>query len=392
MAEINDLNVTDASNTARFPESMAPSAVNDGARALEGIIARWHNDINGSVSTTGSANAYVMAANQTLSAYYTGLRLCFEANHTNTGAATLNVDGVGAKAIKDLEGGALPAGAIQSGGRYDVIYETTADVFYLLGARGTGTFATDSAAATVVNMVNTSTASDTNAIRLDYTLMNDAGTPEEITYGRIATTSVDSTDGTEDGRISMQVMVAGTLTNLLQCDGSLGGSHTSTKAFSSRATVDDPTSTGDEGFTFNHGTLSYFANDGGAPLGLHRSDSGTSAENTLAWLRNGSTIAHVTVSSTTVAYNTSSDERLKENFRDVENAVDKVRALEPCRFTWKKTGEDQIGIIAQKAEKIVPWAVSERDDGYKQMDYSQIVGLLAAAIVELAAEVERLKR
>ena len=29
-AEINDLETVDASNTARFPENMAPSAVNDG--------------------------------------------------------------------------------------------------------------------------------------------------------------------------------------------------------------------------------------------------------------------------------------------------------------------------------------------------------------------------
>lgn len=128
MAEINDLNVTDASNTARFPEDQAASTLNDGARALEGIVARWHNDINGSVATTGSANAYVMAANQTLSAYYDGLVLAFEANFTNTGAATVNVDGLGAKSIKKMGDASLTdlaADDIESGRRYVIIYDGT---------------------------------------------------------------------------------------------------------------------------------------------------------------------------------------------------------------------------------------------------------------------------
>lgn len=53
-AEISDLNTTDASNTARWPESMAPSAVNNSARAMEGYLARWFKDWNGSLATGGS--------------------------------------------------------------------------------------------------------------------------------------------------------------------------------------------------------------------------------------------------------------------------------------------------------------------------------------------------
>ena len=75
MAEINDLDIVDANNTARFPEGQAPSTVNNGARALEGLVARWHKDINASVLTTGTLTAYVYAANQTITAYYDGLTL-----------------------------------------------------------------------------------------------------------------------------------------------------------------------------------------------------------------------------------------------------------------------------------------------------------------------------
>jgi len=138
MAELKDLSTTDASNNgsaanAGFAEGMAPSDVNNAARALEGMLARWLADNNGTLTTGGSSNAYTLAApNQTISAYYDGLTLMFEANHTNTDAATLNVNSLGAQSILRPDGGALKAGAITSGGRYTVCYDGTN--FLLVGA------------------------------------------------------------------------------------------------------------------------------------------------------------------------------------------------------------------------------------------------------------------
>jgi hypothetical protein len=134
MAEINDLNIVDASNTARFPENQAPSTVNDGARALEGLLARADKDRNGSVASTGSAGAYVMAANQTLSSYFAGMKLYFKANHANSTTATLNVDAIGAKNIfKPGSSGptALTGGEIQNGQVVEVVYDGTQ--FLLMG-------------------------------------------------------------------------------------------------------------------------------------------------------------------------------------------------------------------------------------------------------------------
>lgn len=137
MADINDLNVTDANNTARFPENQLPSTVNNGARALEGIVARWHKDTNGSLVATGSSNAYAVAANRTISAYYDGLRMAFEANHANTGAATLNVDSVGAKAIRKNGNAALVTGDIISGQKVDVIFDADNDYWQAVSFGGT---------------------------------------------------------------------------------------------------------------------------------------------------------------------------------------------------------------------------------------------------------------
>lgn len=124
MAEINDLNITDASNTARFPEAMAPSAVNDGARALEGLVARWHENINTSIATTGSSNAYVLAAKGT-QVLFDGLVIGFDANHANTGAATLNVDSTGVKNILKHNDVALASGDIEANQKVIVIYDGT---------------------------------------------------------------------------------------------------------------------------------------------------------------------------------------------------------------------------------------------------------------------------
>lgn len=170
MAEINDLNVTDASNTARFPENQAPGTVNDGARALEGLLARWHKDTNGSVSSTGSANAYAVAANQTISAYYDGLIIVFDANFANTGSATLNVDGVGASTIQ-LLGSNLASGAIAIGQKVAVIYDGTN--WQMISPSLVQTITTLTLDTVNVDTVNEKTAA--NGVAIDGVTLKDSG-------------------------------------------------------------------------------------------------------------------------------------------------------------------------------------------------------------------------
>ena len=75
-------------------------------------------------ASTGSANAYVLTLAPALPALVPGRMLTFKANFANTGAATLNVGGLGAKNI--LHGsGALDAGDIQSGQLVTVMYDGT---------------------------------------------------------------------------------------------------------------------------------------------------------------------------------------------------------------------------------------------------------------------------
>ncbi len=86
-----------------------------------------------------------------------------------------------------------------------------------------------------------------------------------------------------------------------------------------------------------------------------------------------------------------SDIRLKENVHTIENALDKGSALRGVSFDFKETKQPQIGVIAQEVEQIIPEVVGENPDGYKGVQYGNIVGLLIEAIKEQQKQIEELK-
>ena len=78
----------------------------------------------------GSANALTLTPNVPLTSYANGAKATFTAASNNSAAATLNVSGVGAKAIRTIAGGtdiALVAGNLQAGRKYEVVYSSTAN-------------------------------------------------------------------------------------------------------------------------------------------------------------------------------------------------------------------------------------------------------------------------
>jgi len=94
------------------------------------------------------------------------------------------------------------------------------------------------------------------------------------------------------------------------------------------------------------------------------------------------------------AWNTFSDERLKENIKDIPDILDKVLKLEPVTYTWK-SGKDkstQIGFIAQDVLKLFPEVVKKLTNDIYTIDYSKITVYLVGAIKEIYAEVTDLKK
>lgn len=81
------------------------------------------------VQTGGSANAYTLTPAVAITDYAQGQRFLARVNHTNTGAATLNVSGLGAKALQRYsDAGALEplvVGALRVGDIAEVAYDGT---------------------------------------------------------------------------------------------------------------------------------------------------------------------------------------------------------------------------------------------------------------------------
>ena len=96
-----------------------------------------------------------------------------------------------------------------------------------------------------------------------------------------------------------------------------------------------------------------------------------------------------------VAFN-SSDERLKENIKQIENGLEKINKISGYEFDWNedlqkaRKGHD-VGILAHEIEEILPEAVTRRDNGYLAVDYEKIIPLLIQSVKELSAKVTELE-
>ena len=86
-----------------------------------------------------------------------------------------------------------------------------------------------------------------------------------------------------------------------------------------------------------------------------------------------------------------SDENLKENIETIQEPLKKVSALRGVTFDFKEDKQKQIGVIAQEVEEIIPEVVVDRPDGYKGVQYGNLVGLLIEAIKEQQEQINQLK-
>lgn len=87
---------------------------------------------------TGTANTYVIATTPTTTSLSDGDKFTFEAGNANTGASTLNIDGLGATAIVRPNGVALQSGDILANQIVTVVYNSTNTNFELRD--GTATY------------------------------------------------------------------------------------------------------------------------------------------------------------------------------------------------------------------------------------------------------------
>jgi hypothetical protein len=107
-----------------------------------------------------------------------------------------------------------------------------------------------------------------------------------------------------------------------------------------------------------------------------------------------------TIFATSIVITAISDQRLKENVRDIDTGLDAIMALKPRRFDWKEgKGQDKkdvAGFIAQEFEDVFPECVSTSKAGadgieYKNINHETLIPTLVKAIQELKAEFDAYK-
>lgn len=111
---------------------------------------------------SGTANAYVVALPYTPSGYVSGLEVGFLPLATNTGAATINVNGLGVKSLKRADGSALSAGDITVGIPVLAKYSSVTGYMHMSGSSAVdaaAAAASASAAASSASAASTSASS-----------------------------------------------------------------------------------------------------------------------------------------------------------------------------------------------------------------------------------------
>jgi hypothetical protein len=149
------------------------------------------------------------------------------------------------------------------------------------------------------------------------------------------------------------------------------------------------------GYTGSQGIIGY---TGSAGVGIV--NNGTSAGAVAYYASTGSTLSDG-YSATVYAgdFVLSSDKNLKNIFGNITNALNNVTKINGVRYSWNDTARnmgfgsnEEIGLIAQEIEQVYPEFVhTNRENGYKLVNYNKLTAVLIEAIKELNAKVEKLE-
>ena len=230
--------------------------------------------------------------------------------------------------------------------------------------------------------------------------------------GAFILASVDGTPGVNDmpGRLSFHTTADGASSSTERMKIGADG-------FVKIGTPVSPSgSASSTGFSFMEGSNFNWSTTGGNAYW------NASTDTYLNFRRNGTQVGNINWSSTSTAFVTSSDYRMKENVVVLDGAIDRVKQLLPKRFNFIATPNKTVdGFLAHEAQAVVPeavtgikdeleiWLADEKlpegvsvgdvkldDDGnplpkYQGIDQSKLVPLLTAALQEAIGRIEALE-
>jgi hypothetical protein len=447
MASIYDWSTTAGSNSSsdsgiNWAEGQDPGTVNDSARQMMGRVAEILGDIGGALSAGGTADGLTVTANSAFTTLIDGRLISFRATADNTGAATLNVNGIGAKSLRKMNASgdvALSAGDIQNTGIYMAQYSaalngaagawllvnptltsvgalTVTGAFTSLGIddNATGemfqladTLATwgSSTSASTFSHVSSQTngriilsGGSTNVLGSSIRLhgQSHATNAEDIQFlaGPDLTFFYDRSLNTHTWYSPPGTPVLSLNTAVLAMDGQITASSAVTVAGKLTANGDIDVEGSDYSMTDASVGLTIYSTDPIINIGRN-SDAGLQVKRrstdgaAVNFYKNETNVGTISVAAASTAYNTSSDGRKKENFRPFDSGS-MLDQIEFGQFEWISTGETAYGVIAQQVLPIYPHAISE-EGGWLFADYSKLVPLLGAEIKALRGRVAELE-
>ena len=235
---------------------------------------------------------------------------------------------------------------------------------------------------------------------------------QDVDYGMIEANIVDASDGTEDGNIIFRCMNGGALNQMLKITGP--------------ETVFNDASIDTDFRVETNGAAHALFVDGGNDVvmfGGTGSGSGTTTARSVAYASGhfyqfvatnsttdiqrfynadtGSEIGSIEGASSSTAFRTSSDYRLKENVDYDWDATTRLKQLKPARFNWivDDTNTPVDGFLAHEVSSVVPEAVGGEKDAVDDddkiipqgIDQSKLVPLMVKTIQELEARIKTLE-
>ncbi len=246
--------------------------------------------------------------------------------------------------------------------------------------------------------------SGTERMRIDSS--GNVGIGTSSPFGTAANRVVLSVNGTTDSMMNLGVGGTRTANFYTSATQTIVGSHTSIPlvfetANTERMRIDSSGNllVGTTSFAYSN-TNNFMVEPSIGNFYVQHSTARASGSSYAEFTYNAGLIGKITQNGTTaVAYNTTSDYRLKENIAPMTGALDTVSALKPVTYNWKADGSSGQGFIAHELQAVVPDCVTgEKDavdeDGkpvYQGIDTSFLVATLTAAIQELKAKVTALE-
>ena len=83
---------------------------------------------------------------------------------------------------------------------------------------------------------------------------------------------------------------------------------------------------------------------------------------------------------------------MKENIEVIENPLELLKGMRGVTYNRiDMNGREQVGVIAQEVEAVLPQVVHTDENGIKHVAYGNMVALLIEAVKDLQGQVEEMK-